>query len=187
MDFNTINNLITSINSNKKILRKYKYNLSKINTAMQYYALFLKENNYYNDDVEIQNSPKIETQNNKQVEVEAEKQFELQDNISGNTISIADEIKANRKAFITWLNSHNITGALVFKYLSAIKECEKAANNLTLKDKDLYLITDIQNLTKIRDFLSYNNEFQSLNRSQNNLLLTVFDKLIEFRKGNVMI
>ena len=234
-DFNAINNLLTSINSNKKILRKYKYNLNKINTAMQYYSLFLKEQGYFNNNVEVQNNEQVvmqdnkqsETQYNRQAEMQDNKQAEMQDNKQAemqdnkqveiqdkkqletqynkqaemqpnktielknsapeNTVPVpvVDEVKTNRKAFITWLNANNITGAAVFKYLSAIKECDKAARSLTIIDKDLYLITDAQNLTRIRDILSYTDEFKTSNKRQNNLLLTVFNKLIEFRQSAV--
>ena len=200
-DFNAINNLMTSINSNKKILRKYKYNLNKINTAMQYYSLFLKEQGYFNNNVEVQNNEQVvmqdnkqpetqynrqaEMQYNKQAEMQPKKTIELKNSAPENTVSVpvADEVKNNRKAFITWLNAHNITGAAVFKYLSAIKECDRIARNLTIIDKDLYLISDAQNLTRIRDILSYTDEFKTLNNRQNDLLITVLDKLIEFRQS----
>ena len=209
VDFNAIKNLMISISANKTFLRKYKYNLSKINSAMKYYSLFLKEHGYFNNNVEIQNNNQVEIRNNdsfeikdnkqvdirdnnkvenqdkKQSEIQSNNQIALKNNISENTMSVVDDVKANRKAFITWLNSHNIIGAAVFKYLSAIKECDKFARNLTLIDKDLYLITDSQNLIRVRNILYYNNEFKNLNERQNNLLLTAFDKLTEFRQINV--
>ena len=159
-EIDTIKNLMGLISSSKEFRQHYKRNVSKINSAIQYYYLFLIE--HFNYDTKSETSS--------------------QDKKAATDI---DDVKSNRKAFISWLNSNDVTGAEVFKYLNAVKECEKAARELEIIDDDLFLISNVQKLTKIKDILFDDIEFKKLNERQNNKLLLAFNKLIDFRLNSI--
>ena len=90
--------------------------------------------------------------------------------------------KAVRKEFIGWMQKGRISNATILSYLLAIGQCNKIASQLKITENDLYDITNIAELLKIRDRLLSNLLFKKLNDQQHNRFLSAMNKLIAFRQ-----
>ena len=194
-DANIVNYLTDIVLKSKKFRNSYRHSQGKITAAMNLYCDFLKEI-YGVPEPETyrpmkmlpvipKRIPQVEVQtisddkkNISQVEVKVVP-ADKKENVSPNE----KEITLNRQKFLSWLKANNVAWRSQLDYVFEIGQLTKIANRSKIDDANLFLITDIDRLRRIKKLSVATTSFRAMPDKHQTTMSAAIDKLIEFRGG----
>ena len=98
--------------------------------------------------------------------------------------SCVDDESAARTArakFSVWMENSGMASATASSYLSAVVTCSNKAKQLGISNRNLFVITDLRELERIKTELLRDSSFKKYNEMQHNRFHAAFNKLIAFR------
>ena len=98
--------------------------------------------------------------------------------------SFADDESAartERAKFSVWMENSGMASATANSYLSAIVTCINKVKQLGIANRNLFVITDLRELDRIKTELFQDSSFKKCNEMQHNRFHAAFNKLIAFR------
>ena len=91
------------------------------------------------------------------------------------------DVKDVKIKFSAWLEKSGIASSTVSNYVSAVNKCNDIAERLGITNRNLFVVTQLPELDKIKTLLMQDPGFKLENELQSNRLHAAFNKLIAFR------
>ncbi len=91
------------------------------------------------------------------------------------------QARTERAKFSIWMENSGMASATASSYLSAIVTCINIAKQLGISNRNLFVITDLRELDRIKTELFQDSSFKKYNQMQHNRFHAAFNKLIAFR------
>lgn len=173
MELNILSNVKKTVDGNKIFRFKYKRRAKKMSEAISYYIDFVKE--------ETKKSVPMQNED----EIKREKSSDYFENITEDltgTVEIFNVPELKKQEFIDWMMAKHMASGTVRTYATSLAISGKIALDNGIINRDVFCITDTEELTNALNSLMNNQEFIDKNESRHNQLEAAWVKYIHFSR-----